>query len=115
MIEKIGMRAIVMGAIALMLVAAILFGLDQCRARQTAGKQAEVSKEQGQASINAGAAAMNTVSGVQANDAATDAAVAEGQAAIRNAPQGQKGAAAKSALCKLKTYRDTPQCKEPPK
>jgi FtsZ-interacting cell division protein ZipA len=115
MLEKLSVRGIAMIVGAVLLVGIILFGLDQCRSRQTASKQNEVSHEQGSASVHAGADAMNTVSNVEANDAATDAAVAQGQAAIRNAPEGQKGAATKSALCQLKTYRDTPQCKEPPR
>lgn len=113
MLERIGMRAIVIIVVSAMLVLAIAFGLSECRARQTADKRAEVGKEQSSASTHAGADAMNTISNVTANDAETDAAVAQGQAAIRNAPEGQKGRAARNAACSMRTYRDTPECKEP--
>lgn len=112
MVERFGARAIAAGIFALFIVALLTFGVTQCQQRQSASKRAEVSKEQGQASVHSGADAINTVGNVAANDAATDAAVAEGQAAIRNAPEGQKGKAARDAACRLKTYRDTPQCKE---
>jgi hypothetical protein len=36
-----------------------------------------------------------------------------GQTEIAAATQGTKGKAAKRAACRLKAYRDTPQCKEP--
>jgi hypothetical protein len=49
------------------------------------------------------------------NDAATDAAVAQGKAAIHAAPEGQKSAATKNAACRLKSYQDSPQCKGPAK
>ena len=115
MIAGLSTRIIAMIVGAVLLVGIILFGLSECRARQVADKQAEVSKEQGQASINAGAAAMNTVSNVASNDAATDASVAQGQSEIRNAPEGQKGKTTRNAACRLKAYRDTPECKEPAK
>jgi hypothetical protein len=108
---NISTRIIVMLIAGAALIGVILFGLEQCRERQNADKQAEVSKEQGQASIAAGTSAMNTVSNVNSNDAATDATVSEGQASVRNAPEGQKGKAAIAAACRLKAYRDDPQCK----
>jgi FtsZ-interacting cell division protein ZipA len=111
-IERLSARLIAMLVAGVLLVGVILFGLNECRARQSAEKRAEVSHEQSSASTHAGADAMNTVSNVEANAAATDAAVAQGQAAIRNAPEGQKGKAARSAACSMRTYRDTPQCKE---
>lgn len=113
--KEIALRVIIIGVIALMLVLAIGFGLSECSARRSADKRNEVSGEQGQASVNAGATALNTLSNVASNDAATDATVAQGQQDIRNAPEGQKGQAARKAACRLKAYRDTPECKEPVK
>jgi FtsZ-interacting cell division protein ZipA len=113
--KEIALKLIAMIVGGIILIGIILFGLNECRARQTADKQAEVSSEQGQASINAGATAINTVSNIASNDAATDASVAQGQSEIRSAPEGQKGKATRNAACRLKAYRDTPECKEPPK
>lgn len=103
--------AMIVGAV--LLVALIAFGVTQCQQRKSAGKQAEVSREQGNASIGSGAEAVNTVGNVANSDAATDEAVASGVEAVRNAPEGEKGKAALKALCQMKTYRDTPGCKEP--
>jgi hypothetical protein len=94
------------------LVAVVIFGLSQCQSRKTAQKQAEVSEGQAGAAIDSGAEAMNTASNVAAEDAATDALVGMGQAEIAAASQGTKGKAAKKAACRMKAYRDTPQCKE---
>lgn len=113
MIERLGARAIAMLVAGILLVGLILFAVNSCNSGKTAKKQAEVSHEQGQASIGAGAEAVNTTGNVAAGDQATDDVVAQGQDAIRNAPEGQKGHATKAAVCRLKTYRDTPACKEP--
>lgn len=112
MIERLTAKAIAMIVGGLLLVAAIAFGVSQCQQRQSADKQAEVSREQGNASIGAGAEAVNTVGGIANSDAATDDTVAAGEDAIRNAPEGQKGHATKRAVCKLKAYANTPACKE---
>lgn len=111
MIQRFGARVIATGILVLLIVLLVIFGVSQCSSRKSADKQAEVSKEQGQASVGAGAEAINTVGNVAAGDAETDASVSAGEAAIRNAPEGQKGNATKAAICRLKSYADTPQCK----
>lgn len=98
---------IVAGAVLFALVA---FGLNECRARQTASKQAEVSAGQGQASVGAGQEAMNTVSNVAGNAAATDAAVAQGQGEVRGAPEADKGTASVNAACRFKANKNKPEC-----
>lgn len=111
MIERLGAKAIVMIIGAVLLIGLILFAVNSCQSSKSAKKQAEVSKEQGQASIGAGEIAVNTIGNVAASDRATDDAVAAGQDAIRKTPDGLKGAATRREACKLKTYADTPQCK----
>jgi hypothetical protein len=110
---EIGVRAIVLTLIGLMLIAAFVFGTSQCASRKTAEKQAEVSQGQAGAAIDSGSEAMNTVGNVMTNDAATDALVGMGQTEIAAATQGTKGKAAKRAACRLRAYKDTPQCQEP--
>ena len=100
--------AMIVGAV--LLLGIILFGLSECRAKQTASKQAEVSKEQGQASVGAGQEAMNTVSNVAANVAAADAAVTQGQNDVRGAPEAEKGTASVSAACRFKANKNKPEC-----
>jgi hypothetical protein len=110
---EIGAKLIAYVVGAVLLVGLIAFGLNQCQGRKTADKQAEVSKGQAGASIDSGSEAMNTVSNVAEADARTDELVGMGQTEIAAASQGTKGKAAKRAACRLKAYRDTPQCKEP--
>ncbi len=102
---------IVVGAIVLIFAAGLL--LRSCQSGKTAKKQAEVSQGQADAAIGAGVEATNTLSNVAIRDAETDVIVAQGHAEIAAASQGTKGAAAKRAACRLKAYRDSPQCKEP--
>jgi hypothetical protein len=96
-------------AVVILIVVAGLF-LRSCQPGKMAKKQAEVAEGQAGAAIDSGSEAMNTVSNVAAADAETDASVAQGQAEIAKAAKGQKGAAAKRAACRLKAYKDTPQC-----
>jgi hypothetical protein len=110
MLERLSTRAIAMIVGAVLLIGVILFGLNQCRARQTASKQAEVSQGQGQASVGAGQEAMNTLSNVAGNVAATDAAVAQGQNDVRGAAEADKGTAAVNASCRFKANKNKPEC-----
>lgn len=109
---RLSARIIVMIVAGLAILAMVIFGVSQCQSKKTAEKQAEVSKGQAGASIGSGSEAMNTVGNVANSDAATDAAVADGQSAVREAPDGLKGVATRREACKLKTYANTPQCKE---
>lgn len=108
-------RLIVMIVAGLLLVGAVLFGLNQCQGRKTAEKQAEVSQGQAGAAVDSGVVAVQTASNIAASDDATDAQVAAAQATIAAAAKGQKGKAAKKAACGFKAYKDSPQCKEPVK
>jgi hypothetical protein len=110
MLERLSARVVAIGVAGLALVLVILFGVNQCRSRQTASKQAEVSQGQGQASVGAGQEAMNTVSNVAGNAAATDATVAQGQGEVRGAPEAGKGAAAVNAACRFKANKNKPEC-----
>ncbi len=83
------------------------------RSGKTAKKQAEVSQGQAGASIDAGAEAANTMGNIIALGSETDDAVATGQGEVRAAPEADRGRATVAAACRLRAYRDTPQCKEP--
>lgn len=106
------------GRLAAMIVTGIvlllLFGLtlDQCSRKKTAGKEAEIAQGQSGAAISTAEEAGNTMANVSSNAAATDALVGMGQAEIAAAAKGTKGKAAKRAACRMKAYRDTPQCQE---
>lgn len=111
--REIAGRLIAMIVGGILIVGLVLLVLSQCQSKKTAQKQNEVAEGQAGAAIDSGSEAMNTVSNVAISDSETDATVAAGQAEIAKAAKGQKGAAAKRAACRLKAYRDTPQCKEP--
>jgi hypothetical protein len=106
MSRRIIAAAIVIGLV----VVGLLWGPAACRSMQGMKKQAEVSREQGNASISAGAEAVNTVGNVSANAQATDDLVARGQADVRAAPDGEKGRAAVNAACRFKANRNKPEC-----
>jgi hypothetical protein len=97
---------------AVLLIGVILFAVNSCNSSKRAGKQAEVSREQGQASVGAGEEALNTVGNLAAGDQATDDQVASGQEAIRNAPEGQKGKTTRKVACGFKSAANRPECKE---
>ena len=104
-------RLIAIMALAAFVIAALIFGPAACNSIRGAKKQAEVSSEQGNASINAGAEAVNTIGNVSANAAATDDALDQGRGEVRAAPEGQKGKATVNAACRFKINRDKPACK----
>lgn len=110
MIERLSARVIAYIVGGVLLVGIILFGLNECRAKQTAKKQAEVSQGEAGAAISSGQEAMNTVSNVAGNAAATDAAVAQGQSDVRGASEGDKGNAAVNAACRFKANKNKPEC-----
>lgn len=106
--EKIARLIVIAGiAIGLLLVFSVV---SRCVGGKTADKQAEVAKEQGQASVGAGQEAMNTVANVAANQAAADAAVASGQSEVRAAPEAEKGRVTVSAACRFKVNANKPEC-----
>lgn len=102
---------------ALMIVAVIALvglgysGLRGCQNAKTAGKEAELSKRGGEATLDAVEEAGNTVANVAANAAATDATVAQGRAEIAAAPEAGKAEALRKARCRLKPNRNKPECK----
>jgi predicted lipid-binding transport protein (Tim44 family) len=107
---EIGARAIAASLMALAFVLLLVFSVSQCKSKKTAQKQAEVAAGQAGAAVESGVVAVETAANVVANDNATDAQVAAAQATIAAAAKGQKGKAARSAACKFKAYKDTPQC-----
>jgi hypothetical protein len=108
--REIAGRLVAMIGTGIVIIVLALLLLSQCEKRKTVGKQAEVAKEQGQASVSAGEEAFNTAANIVASDTATDSEVARAQAEIAAAAKGQKGVAAKRAACRFKAYRNTPQC-----
>lgn len=112
--RDIALKVIGMVVGAVLLVGIIVFGLNQCQANKRLKTENRVAEGQAGAAIDSGAEAMNTVSNVTAADAETDAIVGMGQAEIAAASQGSKGKAARKAACRLKAYRDTPQCQAAP-
>ncbi len=76
------------------------------------GAQSRVDRGQAEAGTNTGSAALNTLEGVVANDAATDAAVGTGIGSTRGVPEAQRDAVAIDALCQFKSAKDKPECKK---
>lgn len=108
--KELGARAIALGIFGLFMVLLILFGVSQCTKRQSAETQGKVDRGQAGASIDSGAEASNTLGNIMESGAQTDAAVKEGQDAIRAAPESERGARTVDAACKLRAYRDSERC-----
>lgn len=108
--ERLGARAIAAVVAGIVIVVLALLLLSQCNRTKTANKQAEVSQGQGQASVDAGQEALNTVSNVTGNAAATDATVAQGQREVSSAPEAEKGRVTVSAACRFKANKNKPEC-----
>lgn len=106
-------RFFIAALVASLLVALVFLGPAACNKIFSQKKQIELTRGQAAATADSAEMAMNTISNVAAADSQTDATVATGQAEIAAAAKGQKGAAAKRAACRLKAYKDSPQCKEP--
>jgi hypothetical protein len=87
---KIAARAILIALAVLLVVAALLWGPAACRSMKTAGEQAKISKGQEGAAVDSGAEAMNTVSNVAGNSAATDATVEQARARSAPHPKGRR-------------------------
>lgn len=100
--------------LAVVVVLLLVFVKPLFESKHRTEKQAEIAKGQGGAALDAGAEAGNTLGNVTSNNVETDAAVAQGQADVRAAPEGQKGQAAVAAACRLKANKNKPQCQRGP-
>ena len=104
-------RKLIAAGLLALVVALLLFGgLSRCTRLVTAEKEARVAKGQAEAAADAGAEAMNVVSNVAAADSEADRIHEEGLDAIRKAPEGRSGDAARDSVCRLRLYRDSERC-----
>jgi hypothetical protein len=107
---RLGARAIAAIAAILLVVAFLLWGPAACRSYFTQKRTAEVAQGQAGAAINSGAEATSTLGNIMENGQATDAAVKEGNNAIHNASEADRGRVATDAACRLRAYRDLKRC-----
>lgn len=97
----------------LIVLAALAFAVPTLISKYFGGKKAaEVDAGQAGAMGAAGSAAVNTVETTARNAQTIDNTVREGSGAIHAAPEADRGNAALRASCRLRSYRDTPKCKE---
>jgi ABC-type protease/lipase transport system fused ATPase/permease subunit len=107
--------AIVLGA--LVLVAIVGLTVRSCDKRRSQAAQARVERSQAEAASNSAADAINTVTGVGTNQAASEDLGRTNERDIRAAEgAGERvgagvNAAGRAALCKRAAYRDDPKCK----
>jgi Flp pilus assembly protein TadB len=117
MIERFGMRAIVLAAIAVILVLAITFGVHSCDVRRSKAAQSRVERSQAAAASNSAADAVNAVAASGEAAAASEQLTRSNEKDIRNA-QGSTAPvdpaardAGLRALCLRRAYRDDPKCR----
>lgn len=113
--DKIGKAATVALAVGLAM-ALILWGYNSFVDGKTAKVEARLGKEQTDAALNSGRDAVETVAGVNSNDADTDATTRSNDRDIRTAPGADApvdpavAAAGRRSLCKRAANRDKPEC-----
>jgi ABC-type multidrug transport system fused ATPase/permease subunit len=111
---EIGARAIVLTLIGLMLVAAFVFGTNQCSQRRNQAAQSRVERSQAEAASNSAADAIDTVAASGKAEAASEDMTRNNDKEIRNA-EGASDAvnpavrdAGLRSLCRRPAYRNAP-------
>ena len=102
----------------ILLVVATVWFVQSCDSRRNKGAQSRVDTSQQGAATNSAADAINTVTGVGSNQAASEELGRDNERDIRAAEGANSkigagvSAAGIRALCKRKAYADDPKCKE---
>jgi hypothetical protein len=110
-------RLIVIGALGLLLVLAILFGVRQCDERRSQAAQSKVERSQADAASNSAADAIGTVANAGEREAASEDLTRSNDRTIRNAPGANQTVdpraadAGLRALCLRRAYSADPKCK----
>ena len=110
--KQFGDRAARVIPFAVLLIVVIAgFGVSQCVARKNAKTEATITRNQGDAAVKSGAAAIDTLSNRFGADAEGDHTVQETQHEISNAQDaGAVTNAGRNGLCRLAGYRTRPEC-----
>jgi hypothetical protein len=113
----ISARIIAMIVGVILLIAAVGLFVKSCDNRRSRAAQSRVERSQAEAASNSAADAINTVTGVGTNQAASEDLGRTNERDIR-ASEGANtkigagvNAAGRAALCKRAAYRDDPKCK----
>lgn len=109
--KRLGFRATVLIVGAVLMLLALGMALRSCQSARTAGTQARLSAGQGQAAIESGADAVDTIGNATARETDIHQTVKDATDAIAQAPAGDSNDAADRAACQLRTYRDLPRCR----
>ena len=108
-------RIIIMLALGLALVAAILFGVSQCQEARNAKTVSDLAKGQAGAAIDSGKDAVGTLGNRVDEDERGRKTVKETDDEIANATDaGGVSNAGLGGLCRLRGYRDHPDCVQQP-
>jgi ABC-type protease/lipase transport system fused ATPase/permease subunit len=114
---EIGAKLIAIVVGALVLIAVVGFTVRSCDKRRSQAAQSRVERSQAEAASNSAADAINTVTGVGTNQAASEDLGRTNERDIRAAEGANErvgagvNAAGRAALCKRAAYRDDPKCK----
>jgi hypothetical protein len=113
----ISARIIAMIAGVILLIVAVGLFVKSCDNRRSRAAQSRVERSQAEAASNSAADAINTVTGVGTNQAASEDLGRTNERDIRAAEGANTkisagvNAAGRAALCKRAAYRDDPKCK----
>lgn len=112
----IAAKFVAMFVAGLLIVGLVLITLSQCDKRRSQAAQARVERSQAEAASKSAADAINAVTGVGANQAASEELGRTNDRDIRSAPGASDRVnsgvdlAGRKALCKRKAYVDDPKC-----
>jgi uncharacterized protein (UPF0333 family) len=116
-LANISMRVIAMIVGVILLIVVVGLFVKSCDNRRSRAAQSRVERSQAEAASNSAADAINTVTGVGTNQAASEDLGRTNERDIRAAEGASTkigagvNAAGRSALCKRQAYRDDPKCK----
>lgn len=105
------LRTIVLLIGALLLTVALAMGMRSCTAARRAAAEADLARDRGQAAIESGRDAVNTIGSAAARETEIHGTVQEATHAIAQAPAGDSNDAADRAACRMRSYRDQPRCR----
>jgi hypothetical protein len=97
--------------LAIVAVLAMLFAIRSCNSARDAGAAAKIERGRGEAAIDSGRDAVETIGNAAARETQIHDSVKDGTDAINDAPAGDSNDAADRAACRLRAYHDHPRCR----
>lgn len=96
---------------AAMALLALIMAVRSCNSARDAGAAAKVERGRGEAAIESGRDAVETIGNAAARETQIHDSVKDGTDAINDAPAGDSNDVADRAACRLRAYHDHRRCR----